>query len=278
MENRLEKFSSDQSGQKEKEQDEKEAKRRRDDILDKIQHYVDFLNETETAKKLMSKYGFEYSEAENIVEKNLISLAEDVNSLVADKEVHLADNNSLADIIGNSVMGDLGLIMRQIKNVKQTVKQGSVEGKISIEEYKTRNEKSLDKLKKFLEGLESSLNKISYYVKTICGDEEKLKMELTRKNGYLENFKNYFYSKKKYSYDKKGDVIGDEIIEEEITSEKTYPTGVKKIAYFRFFNKWDDRQEWENMTRKDLEEELEKLDGNFMDKDKIRSDFEAKRF
>ncbi|MCD6149542.1 hypothetical protein J7J13_02010 [bacterium] len=249
MENGFEKFSPGQSEQKEKEQDKKEAKRRRDDILDKIQHYIDFLNETETAKKLMLKYGFEYSVAENIVEKNLISLAEDVNSLVVDKEMYLAEDNSLADIVGNSTMMDLKLVMRRIKNTKQTVRKGLVEGKIGKKEYEARNEENLNKLKKFLDRLRGSLGKMSYYVKAICDDREKLKIELSSKYGYLEKFSDYFFAEK-------------------------YPAGAGKIAYFRFFNEWEQG----NIIQEDLEEELEKLDGNFIDKDKIREDFKEEHF
>jgi len=249
MENEFEKISPSQSEQKEKTQEEKEAKRRRDDILDKIQHYVDFLNETETAKKLMSKHGLEYSEAENIVEKNLISLAEDVNNLVADKKAYLAENSSLSDIVGNSVMGDLGLVMRRIKNTKQTVRKGLVEGKIDKKEYEARSEENLNKLKEFLDRLRGSLGKMSYYVKAICDDREKLKIELSSKYGYLEKFSDYFFAEK-------------------------YPAGAGKIAYFRFFNEWEQK----NIKQENLEEELEKLDDNSIDKDKIREDFEKEYF
>ncbi|MCD4705763.1 hypothetical protein K8R61_01645 [bacterium] len=232
--------------QLDKEQDEKEAKQRINDILDKIQHYIDFLNETETAKKLMLKYGFEYSKAENVVEKNLVSLAEDANSLVMDKKIYLAETSSLADIIGNSTMMDLKLVMRRIKNVKQTVRLGKIDREISKEEYDAEIEKNLDKLKEYLYRLDNSLEKIEYYAKAICDDREKLKMELSNKHGYIEKFNSYFFT-------------------------GNYPAGANKIAYFRFFNEW----EQEKINHKNLEEKLEKLDDNFIDKEKIKDDFKA---
>jgi len=248
MENEFKKMPAEKQENINKAPENKKRETIQESIMDEIQHYMDFLNEVESVKELMSKLEFDFEKAEKIVENNMIDLMERVNKLAADGKFDLVVHSSVEDIIGNSIIIDMGLVKRQVL-------------KLEINE---------NKCKEYLDRLKKSLDTILYYTRSLCDDEKKLEMEITKKHGYLENFEKYFYGKRSHFYDKKtGEVKESEII----SSEKAYPAGVSKVAYFRFFNEW----ERETITQENLEEELEKLDDKFIDKEKIRNDFKEER-
>jgi len=251
MENIFEKMPEEKQKNINETPENKKRETIQESIMDEIQHYMDFLNEVESVRELMSKLKFDFEKAEKIVENNMIDLMERINKLAADGKFSLVIHSSMEDILGNSVIIDMGLVKKQV--LKQEINES--------------------KCKEYVDRLKKSLDAVLYYTNSLCDDNKKLEMELTTRSGYLEKFENYFYGKKSYSYNKEGDVIGDEIIESEIPFEKAYPTGISKIAYFRFFNEWKQK----NIDQENLEKELEKLDGNFIDKDKIREDFKEKR-
>ncbi len=237
MNNSLEKINySYQESKKEK------REKIKDDILDKVQAYINFLNQTEISRGIIKKQGYDYVTIENIVENDLINLAEKVNILVSKEELDLIENNSLVDIVGNSTMMELGLVMSQIKKLRQNVKEYYLEGKKQRDEYKEKRNKILENLKSYLNKLNNSLEKMSYYIQTICDNEKQLIDEVTRQHGFLENFSDYF---------------------------KEYPRGATKLIYFKFFNEWQEGR----IKADNLEAELKKLDDKYIDKEKVKKFF-----
>ena len=236
MENALEKMPMEKRANGTSENKKRETIQ--EGIMDEIQHYMEFLNEVESVKELMSRLEFDFEEAEKIVENNMIGLMERVNRLAADGKFSLIVHSSMEDVLGNSVVIDMGLVKKRV--LKQEINESECK-------------KHLDRLKK-------SLDAVSYYTMSLCDDDNKLEIELTKENGYMEEFKDYFFEKE---VSEKGEMI----------SKKIFPKGIKKVAYFRFFNEWEQGK----ISQENLEEELRRLDGNFIDKKKISDDFKAER-
>jgi len=94
---------------------------------------------------------------------------------------------------------------------------------------------------------------IDKYIKNLCFDEENLELALTNENWYIWRYSWYF--KKMISRENKEYIM--------------YPSGSEKLHYFHFFLSYE---LW-NIWNKNLEEELEKLNDNIIDKDKVRIDF-----
>ncbi len=234
MENKFEKIPMEKCGDFSEKSEKKRGETIQEGIMDEIQNYIDFLNEVESRKELMLEWGFDFKKAEKIVENNLIDLMERIKDLAADGKFKLVIRSSIADIIGNSVVMDMGLVKKRI--LEEGIKE--------------------DKCKECLNRLRKSLDAILYYTKSVCDDDEKLEMELAEENGYIEKFKDYFFEGKVSEKDK-------------MISKRMLPKGIKKIAYFRFFNEWEKG----NIKQDSLEEELEKLDDSLINKEKVRSDF-----
>ncbi len=229
-----------------------------DNILITIQEYINFLNQIEDLLieklKLSSGEKKEIWELSNEEKKKIQEqigfdfagvekiLEKDLLQLlekvnIIRLEIPIQKHNSLYDIIQNSILIDMALFKKR------------------VEEYDL-NEKTNEYFISFRNKLEESFKKLAYYLERICSDEEILKKELVLRHGYLqeEKFQGYFFKDKK-------------------TKEIIYPGGMKKISYLRFF--WE--CERGNIGEENLEAELKKLDDKFVDKEKIRADFRAKK-
>lgn len=225
----------------EKKQRKEVSKKEQRNIAIIIGEYMDFFNESDLLMKLKdTEFGFDADRAREILDKKLAPLPERIDDL-KEKGVNLKKGNSLIDILSNSVHAYKMLAEKRMNKRR-------LENLSAITEA---DRKVLDNLKKNLEA-------VLYYIDFLCCDNEKLKMELIKRSGYLEKFKNYFFKKEV----PKG--------ENRMVAKIIYPTGTKKIDYFRFFNEWEQG----NIDKENLEEELEKLDSEFINKEKVREDFE----
>lgn len=158
------------------------------------------------------------------------------------KEKYAEENKSYPSYeeIGN----ELGIPEKEIENIAMI--EGAVE-----DVYRTQKGA-------FIKGYAQNRFFATYYIETLCKDDEKLKKELVKPAGYLDGFSEYFLD-----------------IEIAGKISKNYPTGSKKLPYFRFFSELEKG----NINEENLEEELDKLEekdrsGNpVIDKDKIRLKF-----
>ncbi len=104
-----------------------------------------------------------------------------------------------------------------------------------------------------IEQVKTILEFVNIYIKAISFDEQKLYDTLTDSHGYIKNYSTYFQEK----------------IDRNKKIYKVYPTGSNKLYYFAFFLSYE---LW-NIGYANLEEELEKLDDNIINKSRIRRDF-----
>ena len=175
------------------------------------------------------------------VDEKIPVLLEKINGLVKDGEVAMIRDNSLRDVLGNSIIDIFNKIIFVLKNFR------SDDPKIR---YRIDNPDSMTRkiIKIYSEG-EGKSGNASYYIDSLCNEDDKLKMELVKPAGYLANFSDYFSD-----------------IEMAGKISKNYPTGSKKLPYFRFFSELEKG----NINRGNLDEELKKLKDEVVDKDKIR--------
>jgi hypothetical protein len=89
----------------------------------------------------------------------------------------------------------------------------------------------------------------SYYIDNLCNDDEKLKMEISTREGFLKNYQEYFQ---------------DINVNGQITTY--YPSGGNKLAYFKFFNEL----ELGKVNTGNIEEMLSGLDERVVNMDKIK--------
>lgn len=218
------------------------------DFVDR-EYFKEFLDQVDQidkkvvneAEKLLE---IDIEKTRRYVDEKIPALLEKINGLIRSNEMEISRNNSLRDILGNSIIDIFNKIIFVLKNFRSD--DTKVRNKIDNPDSITRKI-----IRIYSEG-EGKSGNASYYIDSLCNENDKLKMELTKPAGYLENFSEYFPD-----------------IEIDGKISKNYPTGSKKLPYFRFFSELEKG----NINRDNLEEELKKLKDEFVDKDKIRAKF-----
>lgn len=155
--------------------------------------------------------GVDIDEIKEYIDFKLSSLFEETNKLIRMNNVKLIENNSLRDVLGNSILKVFGRIIWVIENFNSENKK--IKKKINNPESATRRI-----IKEYVER-ENKTGVATYYIDELCQDDEKLKMELSSENGYLQKFKDYFVD-----------------FESEGVKYKRYPTGGEKLPFFKFFS------------------------------------------
>lgn len=214
--------------------------RRIEGIRDHYNTFKEFVEIFEGKKDFLRERGADYDLFKDVVESDLSKLLD--NSTKAIKEgPNVSMSNSFVDTFGNAAVSTLGyLINRAQKN--------ELEGDDISERKKQTVEQNCSILDRRAEELKN-------YADILNSNEDILNDELTKQNGYLEDFTQYFKIKEGV---------------ENSASIRTMPTGPSRIKYVTFFNKLSNKK-IEN--QRNLEEELELLTDKFVDKDKIRSAF-----
>lgn len=228
------------------------------DTMDKIESMEASLSDEDLKEKL----GFDMNKLREYVDVVFPRMIEEISALSIKENLHIISDNSFRDVLSNSFFGGLGHIKRIREKFSKEDKRSDI---LSNMENPKSNERI--GLKNFYNLLNSP--ELKYYTDEICKDEEKLKMEVELGGGgYLSKFSEYFL-----------DIESGGII------SKNYPSGSKKLPYFRFFSeveKWKDGKDSE-INDDNFEEELgnlKKIDDRsksiIIDKDKIRRDFSNK--
>lgn len=222
------------------------------DFLDKI----DNIDEN-TVKEAEDFLKIDIGKMKEYIDEKIPKLLEEINERVRKGEIEINRSSSLRDILGNSIIDVFDRIIFVLENFKSD--NPSVRRRIDNPDSGTRTI-----IKIYSEAEEGESKLASYYIDSLCKDYQKLKAEMETKAGYLEKFSDYFCDLK----------MGEDII-------KNYPTGAKKLPFFRFFSeleKFKDGKE-SKINGENFESELKKLNekdrsGNLViDKEKIREDF-----
>ncbi|EKE16424.1 MAG: hypothetical protein ACD_11C00017G0014 [uncultured bacterium] len=203
--------------------------------------------EAEEKKKLEEVAEIDISETKKFIDEKMPKLLEKVNETARNGKVDIIQGNSLLDVMKNSVIGGISAV----KEVIEGIKNKTITNRGDLK----------DSWKKMLVIFQNVFDYGVYYLDEICLDEIKLEMELSRVNGYLEKFRQYF----------------NEIeskINEEMKVEKKFPTGSRKVSYFVFFSKLE-KGEFE---KDEVERELEKLDESYLNKKKLMADIKSGEF
>ncbi len=185
---------------------------------------------------------------EQYIDSRISELLNHMNVLIDNNNVKLIARNSFTDIFGNFIT------------------QGGASGIIwMLDNFDSQDEAKKKKIanpnfykKAFAKNFFKKLfepSGMSYYVNELCGDNNKLRMELEYRSGYLQKFESFFNMNKEK-------VCGSETC----LYDKNYPTGGNKLPYFRFFSMLEKGE----ITVANIGEELEKFDDKIVDKTAIK--------
>lgn len=197
-------------------------------------------------EEFKKRFGFDIKKLKDIIDAKIPEIIERINVLSKEGDIHIISENSLRDVLSNSLINSLGTVLWFRKNINSD--EESIKNRMNDSESGRRE--SLNEAQELINSSE-----LDYYFKTLCFSDDRLKMEVGEEQGYLSKFIDFF-KENKYG--------------------KNYPTGAKKLPYFRFFSELEAGNikgkkvaEDENKYL-DLEKELEKLDDDIVDKNKIR--------
>lgn len=230
------------------------------DIMNKIDRLAgvggDIKKIKEEDEKFNKKFNFDIGKLKEYVDGIIPEIMGRINKLSKDGKINnIVGNNSLRDVLQNSLFEGLGTVLLFRKNMK--------EGKF-LDKLDDPNSKRREMLVNADNLLRSE--DMKYYFGELCVDENKLKQEVESEGGYLSNFSDYFYDVEKM----RG------------VFSKDYPTGSHKLPYFKFFS---EVEKWKNdkdslINDDNFEEELDKLNEIddrskriIIDKNRIRRDF-----
>ncbi len=174
------------------------------------------------------------------IDKKIPILLERMKKIIDEKDILVIDYGSIRDVLGNSVLNVLNRIVWVAENIDSDNEK--VQKKIFNAESATRRVID-DYIKR-----ETNENVATYYIDELCDDENKLILELCSENGYLQRFEKFFFIKKQ---------------------RRHFPTGGKKLPYFKFFSELEKG----SVSKEKMESELAKLDDEIINKDKIKKFF-----
>lgn len=209
------------------------------DYFDK-EIFKNFLNQIDSLKK-----NTDTEKVENLLDINIDNIAEvidadfslvieKINNAVKEDNVDMVEHNSFRDVLINSIIPGINGFMWLTKNINST------DPKI-IQTLKNPNSSKRILVEKYLKKAIGSKGSITYYLKEVCNDKEKLKIELSSEAGFVDKFEEYF------------------------KKNPSFLVGSKKIPYFKFFSE----AQKGNITLDNIERNLEKLDSDIIDKEKI---------
>lgn len=208
-------------------------------ILDIIDRYMKFLDLWEDVRESQLKdgkqdlvediLGIKFSDTKNFIDNQLVVFAEIINKMIGQEKFAVIHNNSFVDTVNNSTLTWIGGTTKIIKEIES----GNIKKRSDLRPLWIQ----------YADGLKESFTTIPLYLENLCGDREKLKMELLNKYGYLEKFKKYFNKLEAMS-------------------------GSRKIPYFMFFSKLESGQ----IVPANIDRELVVLDGEIINKKIIKAD------
>ncbi|MFA5994361.1 MAG: hypothetical protein WC823_05370 [Parcubacteria group bacterium] len=185
--------------------------------------------------------GVDIKEMRSFIDNKLPELVEKVHLMNKAENIQMENISSLMDVLGNSIITIFNRIIWVLENFRNT--DPVVQEKIHNPQSITR--KVIDLYSKS----EGRSGVASYYINTLCTDSEKLKMEISTKDGFLQNYQEYFHS-----------------ITMNGGTTTYFPNGGKKLAYFKFFNELESG----SINAENLEKALGELDDKIIDTEKIR--------
>jgi hypothetical protein len=185
--------------------------------------------------------GIDIAKMRHYIDVKIPDLVEKINEMVNKENVAVFSESSMRDVLGNSIITIFNRILWVLENYHNP--DPVVQEKISNPESNTRKIINLYVRNEVQSGL------ASYYIDNLCNDDEKLKMEIGTREGFLKNYQEYFQ---------------DINVNGQITIY--YPSGGNKLAYFKFFNEL----ELGKVNTGNIEDMLSGLDERVVNMDKIR--------
>jgi hypothetical protein len=190
-----------------------------------IMDEIDSLEENISDDDFKKRFDFDIGKLKEYIDGTIPNMMGRINALSKKGEIFINSNNSVRDVLSNSLFGSLGTVLWFKKNAK------SVENNIleKLNNPKSIRRESLDKARHLLES-----ESLEHYFDELCSNEKRLKAEVELEHGYISKFSKFF---------------------EENERGKIYPSGSKKLPYFKFFSDLEDG----NIGEEDLNRELDKL-------------------
>ena len=142
----------------------------------------------------------------------------------------------MVDVLANSIIGIFGKIMWVVKNFNSDDPK--------IKERIMNSDSATRRLISFY-----SEDLASYYINTLCSDDGKLEMEISTNHGFLAKYEEYF-----------NDITMDN------KTSKYYPSGGKKLAYFKFFSELEQGR----ISTENVDVALSELDAKIVNVEKIK--------
>ena len=204
--------------------------------------YLDAMDEIDDFDKNISdkdfkkKFNFDMEKLRGYIDKTIPEIVEKINILSRKREIEIISNNSLRDVLSNALFNGLITVAWFKKNINSNEER--VVNK--IKNLQSGRRKALDNIKRLLDS-----EKLEYYFEELCANDDRLKKEAGLEYGYISEFSEFF-KENKYG--------------------KNYPAGSRRLAYFKFFSELEKGK----ITRNNLNEELDSLDDEFINKEKIR--------
>ncbi len=158
-------------------------------------------------EKLEAIIEVDISAIKGFIDEKMPKLLEKVNEEVRSGKIEIITENSVVDVMKNSIIGGIAAVKKTIEGIKN--------GKVKSGEDLRIGYRDL------LVIFQNIFSYGNYYLDELCTDETKLGMELSKTNGYLEKFNGYF---NEIEVEKNG----------KMEVKTNFPTGSKKVLHFVF--------------------------------------------
>lgn len=217
------------------------------DFIEKM-YFHDFLNKLDELEKTVNfaeveaVLDIDLEKMRNYIDVKIPYLFEEIQLMANKEQIAFAEFNSLKDVLGNSIIAIFNKILWVLENFHNA--DPVVQEKIANPQSVTRKIISLYSKHEGKDGL------ASYYIDSLCADSKKLKMEIITEKGFLQNYRKYF----------------NNIIMDNGKISSYYPSGGKKLPYFKFFNELENG----NINTVNIEKALTELDEKIVNMDEIR--------
>lgn len=220
------------------------------------ENYFDTMNKIEdlsrniSDEKLREEFGFDMDKLREYADGYYPYIMERINILSNKGDINIIGDNSFRDVLSNSFFNGMTNVKWFRENFAKRDANVIIDKKIS--DPKSGRRKNLDNFSRLLNSED-----LEYYAKELCSSDGKLKTEIEVEQGYISRFSDFF---------------------KENERGKIYPSGSKKLSYFRFFSeaeKWKEGKGNEIKDKTDFIKSLANLDPNneFIIKDKIRNSY-----
>lgn len=234
-------------------------KEQKNNIIDAIdrEYFKNFLDEVDEFKNeggdirdVEEMLLIDMDTVEKYIDDRLATLTERIVDLVDNHGAQVVFDNSFEAVLKNSVITGI----RGIEWVMQNIYSDD----IAIQKKLNNSQSVRMEIANFFK-ISFHPDNIPYYFDELCDSNEKLVMEISSSEGYLQLFSKYFFE----TNNEGG--VGD-------VFDRTYPRGGKKIPYFRFFSELEKG----NITVENIDAELDKLNGKNIDKKNLKKDIIGK--